>query len=111
MTNAGKLILIAMAGGPVCAYAQAQVSGNEARHDLGAAIAPDRAVSPDIKGIGRDGAWGDGEWQTRRGDGPPVAGATPKDAPELSLGFAASSLLLCVGGLAVVRGRRPPELS
>jgi hypothetical protein len=102
-----RLILIAMAAGPVCAYAHAPVSGNEAR-DMGAVISRE-AISPDMKGFGRDGASHDGAWwRPGRGDRPPVASTTPLDAPELGLGFAASSLVLCIGGLAVARGRRTP---
>ena len=103
MRIVGGLVLIAMAAGPVCAYAQqAPVSDNEARRDAGAVI------SPDIKGYGRDNVWRDvwrdGAWRPRGGS--PAATAAAVAAPELSLGFAASSLALCIGGVAVARGRR-----
>jgi hypothetical protein len=111
MTTIGRLMLIAMAVGPVCAYAQTPGSGNDTRHDSERRQDAGAVISADIKGFGRDEAWREGAWQPRRGDQHPIATATPTEAPELGLGFAACSLVLCIGGLAVVRGRRTPKLT
>jgi hypothetical protein len=96
------LVVMVMAAGPMWAYGQTGGSANHARGTV--------AISPDIKGFGRDGAWRDGGWQplrVLRGDQhSTTTSAVPVAAPELGLGFAASGLALCIGGVAVARGRR-----